>query len=189
MDTCCGIEMSNFTLDFINFENHKFNFRIVQDKTILWLDTNNKRRNDFHFVSEFSLIKPNLTYETEFNNKGADYYNVLMGKMEPKGDSTMIKYEFNRLFFLNKGYIDLVFIPTNELNAIMIDYMGTIKGFPYSFKDNYWRMFYFSSVTVTTLGYGDIVPITNTSRTLISIEAILGVVLIGLFLNALSKRI
>ena len=53
-------------------------------------------------------------------------------------------------------------------------------------SQNIVRMFYFSAVTVTTLGYGDIVPTELTSRVMVGTEAILGVLTIGLFLNALS---
>ncbi|MFC6631797.1 potassium channel family protein [Microbulbifer taiwanensis] len=46
---------------------------------------------------------------------------------------------------------------------------------------------YFSAVTITTLGYGDIAPASDIGRILASSEAVLGVALIGLFLNALSR--
>lgn len=48
------------------------------------------------------------------------------------------------------------------------------------------RMLYLSAVTVTTVGYGDIVPLTDTARIGVACEAILGIVLVGLFLNALA---
>lgn len=60
------------------------------------------------------------------------------------------------------------------------------NGKPPNSEGNFWRMFYLSSVTITTLGYGDIVPVTTTTRILISLETVLGVILIGLFLNALA---
>lgn len=47
---------------------------------------------------------------------------------------------------------------------------------------------YFSVVTITTLGYGDILPAGNISRVLVIIESILGVLLIGLFLNAIFEN-
>lgn len=53
---------------------------------------------------------------------------------------------------------------------------------------SYLRMTYFSVVTITTLGYGDISPISNTARVLVALESIAGLVLIGLFLNALARR-
>lgn len=47
---------------------------------------------------------------------------------------------------------------------------------------------YFSVVTITTLGYGDITPQTETARILAALEAFLGIVTIGLFLNAVARR-
>ncbi|MEM6587778.1 MAG: potassium channel family protein [Pseudomonadota bacterium] len=44
---------------------------------------------------------------------------------------------------------------------------------------------YLSVVTVTTLGYGDIVPKSSLAKLLTSFQAISGVVLVGLFLNSL----
>ena len=42
---------------------------------------------------------------------------------------------------------------------------------------------YFSIVTITTLGYGDILPKTKTSMMIVSSEALTGVLLIGLFIS------
>lgn len=47
---------------------------------------------------------------------------------------------------------------------------------------------YFSVVTITTLGYGDISPITDTGRILTGTQAMLGIVSIGLFLNSVSEK-
>jgi hypothetical protein len=47
---------------------------------------------------------------------------------------------------------------------------------------------YFSVVTITTLGYGDITPQTESARILTALEACLGIVTIGLFLNAVARR-
>lgn len=46
---------------------------------------------------------------------------------------------------------------------------------------------YFSVVTITTLGYGDIVPKTEVARFLTAVESILGILTIGLFLNAVAQ--
>ena len=50
------------------------------------------------------------------------------------------------------------------------------------------RMLYLSAVTITTVGYGDIVPLTNVARSAVAAEAMLGIVAIGLFLNALAHE-
>lgn len=47
---------------------------------------------------------------------------------------------------------------------------------------------YFSVITITTLGYGDITPIGFISQILAASESILGITLIGLFLNSLSHQ-
>ncbi|WP_230850937.1 potassium channel family protein, partial [Bacteroides fragilis] len=54
--------------------------------------------------------------------------------------------------------------------------------------ENWWDCLYFSMVTITTLGFGDIAPITTLGRLLVAIETVSGVLFIGLFLNALSLQ-
>lgn len=49
-------------------------------------------------------------------------------------------------------------------------------------------MLYLSTITITTTGYGDIVPITNIARVLVAVEAMSGVVVAGLFLNAVVQE-
>ena len=46
---------------------------------------------------------------------------------------------------------------------------------------------YFSAVTITTLGYGDITPSSDLGKIIAATESVLGIILIGLFLNALSR--
>lgn len=45
---------------------------------------------------------------------------------------------------------------------------------------------YLSLVTITTLGFGDITPSTELGKIIVSLEALAGVINIGLFLNSLS---
>ncbi|TBZ35965.1 two pore domain potassium channel family protein [Rhizobium leguminosarum bv. viciae] len=49
-------------------------------------------------------------------------------------------------------------------------------------------MTYVSAVVITTLGLGDIVPISPMARTLVAAEAVIGILLAGLFLNALASQ-
>jgi hypothetical protein len=64
----------------------------------------------------------------------------------------------------------------------------TAAGHPTKLQASFVRMVYFSAVTITTLGYGDIVPVTVRARALVTIEVILGPILFALFLNALVNR-
>jgi hypothetical protein len=61
-------------------------------------------------------------------------------------------------------------------------------GDPTAATQRFGRMLYFSAMTVTTVGYGDIVPVSDNARYLVAGEAVTGVVLIGLFLNAVGRR-
>lgn len=53
-------------------------------------------------------------------------------------------------------------------------------------NSGFFSYFYFSVITITTLGYGDITPVGNLGQLLAASEALLGIILIGLFLNSLS---
>ena len=53
---------------------------------------------------------------------------------------------------------------------------------------NFYESIYFSAVTITTLGYGDISPNNSIAQLTSASEAVLGIVLIGLFLNSISQR-
>jgi len=48
---------------------------------------------------------------------------------------------------------------------------------------------YFSVVTITTLGYGDLLPNNDAGKLIAASESVFGIVFIGLFLNSLSYRI
>jgi hypothetical protein len=77
---------------------------------------------------------------------------------------------------------------STQLNDQIIAFSLTSKGFPTQSSGSYARMMYFSAVTITTLGYGDIVPITTWARLIVALESVLGIVLIGLFLNSLARE-
>ncbi|WP_449288387.1 potassium channel family protein [Marinobacter salarius] len=63
----------------------------------------------------------------------------------------------------------------------------------YWFYPSFWASplslidsFYFSVVTITTLGYGDITPQTDAARLATSAQSLSGIFVIGLFLNAIT---
>lgn len=78
-------------------------------------------------------------------------------------------------------------LPFRE-RAMIASYLDGYGGDPTSFSDSFWRMLYFSVVVITTVGFGDIVPMTGAARSLVAVEAIIGVLLVGLFLNAIASR-
>ena len=76
----------------------------------------------------------------------------------------------------------------DELSKKILAFAEGIQGRPAKLPGKFVRMLYFSAVTITTLGYGDIVPLTTRARILIIAESISGVILIGLFLHSLTKK-
>ena len=46
---------------------------------------------------------------------------------------------------------------------------------------------YFSAVTITTLGFGDYLPVTEAGKIIVGLQAVFGICLIGLFLNSVSE--
>jgi Ion channel len=71
----------------------------------------------------------------------------------------------------------------------LLRFANALQGDPSFASGLYGRMLYLSATTITTLGPGDITPVSGLARWLVGLEAVLGVVVIGLFLNALARRI
>lgn len=93
------------------------------------------------------------------------------------------------LFDKDYSYFPLSFYFTNLIeNSISfldespIVLKGVANG---SFKYPLWNFLYFSAVTITTLGYGDILPNSTLVRVLVMFETIFGVVIIGMFASCL----
>lgn len=181
------LDIESLSLSSLKCENSKFyakccysqQFKLKKSDTtyIQQYGCNDISFDERSFLRLHDSISNNLkVYKMVFN----DNANLKQNKM-------YFEDKFDEIFKNNKLYIPSLVIDSS-LDKKLKEFALTIYGFPNSFCDNYLRMFYFSSVTLTTLGFGDIVPISNQARSLISLEAILGIVIIGLFLNALSKH-
>lgn len=66
----------------------------------------------------------------------------------------------------------------NNINSLINYNQGVIK------NNSFKRMLYFSAITIATVGYGDIVPVDDNLRLVVGLEAILGIIFIGLFINS-----
>jgi len=75
----------------------------------------------------------------------------------------------------------------DTMMALMKLLYSTGRGFTSDLDDNFWRMWYFSCTTITTVGFGDIVPVTPAARSLVAVEALVGAIIFGLFLLRLSR--
>ncbi len=73
---------------------------------------------------------------------------------------------------------------TQRFAFLLDQYNQSLNG-KISGHNEFLRMFYLSTVTITTLGYGDIVPITDTTRFLVALQSILGLLFMALFVDSL----
>lgn len=145
-----------------SIENRKFNISLINK--VGNFDVNN---NMIYYLT----LTPQDTREFNMDDfKNMDIYKALFPS----------KY-INGLYSPK-----LIMTMKSKVLEQILNLQNAKNGFPSGVNYNFGRMFYLSAITITTVGYGDIVPITTVARNLISFEAILGVILIGLFLNSLS---
>jgi hypothetical protein len=93
----------------------------------------------------------------------------------------------NRLIGAVGAYvlIGLSFSFAYRLLALSVDHAFAIGGTPVTYAEVQWKIPYFSFVTLTSTGYGDITPLHPYARSLATLEALFG----GLFLTVLVARL
>jgi Ion channel len=70
----------------------------------------------------------------------------------------------------------------------LVGFWRAARGFPSTASNEFVRFLYLSAVTITTVGYGDIVPLTDRARIATGLEAVYGVVMAGIFLASLATQ-
>jgi hypothetical protein len=119
----------------------------------------------------FDFLNFHSGAQAQYNDKG----NVIneYGTMVPATDGQWGSFEI---------------IPDPTLLELYLGWRAAHTGQPSRKNGLIIRSLYLSVVTTTTLGYGDIVPLTSLARLLVAIQTILGVVITAVFLNALLNR-
>lgn len=191
------IDIENMEVRSLEVESEqvKFSFTVP-------LETEETRKSDMPpwpqiFSAEISF---SLLFVPTTESEDQAYYGTLhkiisvkeLTELPELGKSKERRALLKALFPYKSDWVpsekNLIMPISGSLQSELVKYSNGLYGFPSDLSGNFWRMFYLSAVTITTLGYGDIVPITNLSRGLISLESILGIILIGLFLNALAHE-
>jgi uncharacterized protein YjbI with pentapeptide repeats len=76
--------------------------------------------------------------------------------------------------------------------VLLFSLLYTFSGVDYGKYDNWIGPFYYSVVTITTLGYGDIVPVTPGARIIAICEVFIGYIMLGgllsIFTNKMARR-
>lgn len=76
---------------------------------------------------------------------------------------------------------------SDHLRDLISAQSDAARGFPRDVRGGFGRMLYVSAMTETTVGMGDIVPITPLARALTALQGVLGIIAAGLFLNAVGR--
>jgi Ion channel len=105
----------------------------------------------------------------------------------PSESNESLTRELVKVLFLGFGGVPAILLD-GDFDKELADFLWESSGFTSSTGDNGLRMLYFSAVTITTIGYGDIVPIKPCARIAVTCEAILGALLIGLFFSSMAPR-
>ena len=87
------------------------------------------------------------------------------------------------------GITVVVFISLFAGIFAMLDRFSETSMFAnYLAKSGIFDYFYFSIVTFTTLGYGDIVPVTISEKLIVGFEVLLGFTMLGILINLINKK-
>lgn len=191
-------------------ENQNWIFNIEDLQIIDFEINSNQIQIKFYAIAKFdnkipetpNFIDAGLVFSIYFYND-----NPFIRSIDTEGDYSKYWFSYDSIEFpshfeslenidvskifneeTDGGYI---VITTNGLNTDKIDaYRQSIKGIPTSYNERgFLRYLYFSGVTITTLGYGDIVPITNSMRFLVTVESVLGILLLAVFVSMELSRI
>jgi hypothetical protein len=139
----------------------------------------------YECVVRFVLQEPVGLRSGDDGSKWWLYYAFL-----PSSFSDSLEMQIVKRYF-DLGYVGgrtRTMIPLSETARERLqNFVDLQRGLPYEASGDYLRMLYLSAVTITTLGYGDIVPITTAARLTVALEAVIGIVLAGLFINFAIK--
>lgn len=97
---------------------------------------------------------------------------------------SMKKWTLKELFDLSPKIYGLIYLALIPLFAVLFYFFSESLGL----KDSLVDSLYFSLATITTLGYGDITPTKDIGKIVVCFEPLMGIFIIGLFLNALSNK-
>lgn len=130
-----------------------------------------------------------------YNMKNAEYHH-LNSKLH-RGVITKKEYILKKLFYYLHDFISGYGLKTFKVLRLLILILSIFSYINFSFSEIIFKegsglsiidSVYFTCVTITTLGYGDITPYTDFGKILISLQALLGFVVLSLFMASVINR-
>ena len=78
---------------------------------------------------------------------------------------------------------------THALRRRLAALVEGMRGFPSRVPGAFCRMLYVSASVMTSTTFGDVVPVTTAARGLVTLQAVLSVIIVGLFINSIAHYI
>lgn len=132
------------------------------------------------------------TYEFKKNWRSAEHYSDYVSVAQ-KGISVFQRFFWEKLFgcgikiknFLATISFSIVFF--TFLNFVFRDEFGiSLDG---ETINSLYQAFYYSTISLTTLGYGDITPTTDIGRVFAAVQSVVGFSLFAIFASMLFRRV
>lgn len=177
----CRLDNSNLKNAYMNLDK-----KVIQE-----------RENDYSAAKEvYLLLKNYFRQEGIYDISGEYYYREKL--METKclqKEKRWGKWIFNNLLNLTTGFGEkplrvLICWFSIILSSALVFYYfdGIYKGAFCFYNPKFYESLYFSIVTFTTLGFGDLVPKPGFFQLFASIEALIGAIFMALFIFVFVRR-
>ncbi|GBF34622.1 potassium channel protein [Desulfocucumis palustris] len=148
----------------------QFLVKEMKDDFLIHVVTGDK---GYAYILDFFSDNDNCEYSTYIiTSKAIDFSKTIYFELVNPGEHIV---ETKELYWIIKDS----FVALDENSPIILEKVA--RG---SYSYSFWDFAYFSAITITTLGYGDILPNNTIVRTIVIIELLFGLAMSGLFLSS-----
>lgn len=191
-----GVDLSNVDLYAANLENSTFN---NTDLTNSWFSETNLKGTKFNWAKMNGVLIDNVDFDhkTSFSGVNLNSINFTLASLlqDLAIGQQRIEHLKQRHPFLAKflqttcdygrsfnRFLFCCFLTTLFFSLIYMFIPNLIN------EEGFWNCFYFSITIFTTLGYGDIYPISTLGRMIVITEVSIGYLMLGLLIAILTRR-
>jgi hypothetical protein len=149
--------------------------------------------NDSYFQYDVSIAKLEIELsknEVALNKSKLNAYNKVLKRFSSFYNDTLntighlLNAKINKLEKVKYKLLEDVRDKKEKIRSIAVDFYANRV-----FKLSFFDFLYFSIITASSTGYGDILPNNSTIRNLVSIEIMLSLFLFGFFFYFISQRL
>lgn len=140
--------------------------------------------------------QPDHALESLFRMKIAETRHL--DSQRRRGLLTTRNYLQKKIRYITHGFVSGYGLRTSRVFRLLIIAIAFFSTLNYIARhqmfdghqrvESFMDSIYFTCVTITTLGFGDIVPTTSLGRMFVAVQAVAGIVVVSLFLSAVANR-